>query len=284
MTTITLKNNLPAVRISNDTHTCEIYQHGAHVSSWRVNSTGEELLFCSTEAIFDGSKAIRGGIPICFPQFSDLGPCDAQHGFARNSHWDVKALSATEVTLQLESSAVSAKLSKGFSGTYALEYIVTLDGERLRTTLRVQNISKDTSMEFTTALHTYFAVEECTRSVVRGLLGTTYLDNLQQRIAKLDEDECVRFNGEVDRIYKSTADVLVIEDEARGRKFKIEKTLTLPDAVVWNPWIEKAAKMGDFGNEEYHSMVCVEVANVQGAVVPAGGSWEASQLISCVLS
>ena len=282
MTTIALKNNLPAVRLSNDTHTCEVYQHGAHVASWRVNATQEELLFCSGEAMFDGAKAIRGGIPICFPQFSDMGPCEAQHGFARNTQWDVKTLAATSVTMRLDASAVSAAASKGFSGTYALEYTVALEGERLRTTLRVENNASDSPLEFTTALHTYFAVAECSRSAVRGLRGATYLDNLERRVPKQDDDECVRFNCEVDRIYKSTVDALVIEDEVKGRKFTIDKTSTLPDAVVWNPWIEKAAKMGDFGNEEYHNMVCVEVANVQGVVVPAGQSWEASQTISYV--
>ena len=280
MTTIALKNNLPAVRLSNDTHTCEVYQHGAHVASWRVNATQEELLFCSSEAVFDGVKAIRGGIPICFPQFSDMGPCEAQHGFARNTQWVVTALAATSVTMKLESRDVSAKASAGFSGTYALEYTVTLEGERLRTSLRVENnASGDAPLEFTTALHTYFAVAECSQSSVRGLRGATYLDNLDDRVAKRDDDECVRFNFEVDRIYKSTVNTLVIEDDVKGRKFTIEKTPTLPDAVVWNPWIEKAKKMGDFGDEEYHSMVCVEVANVQGVVVQAGDSWEASQII-----
>ena len=96
-----LVGTLPGVRLENDTHVCEITRFGAHVASWRVKRTSDELLFRSKLAKLDGTKAIRGGVPVCFPQFSDMGPCAQSHGFARTSVWAVEALSATEVTMVL---------------------------------------------------------------------------------------------------------------------------------------------------------------------------------------
>ena len=78
-------NGMPFVSIATDDATATVYLHGAHVSSWTVG--GEEMLFMSKNAIYNGQKALRGGVPICFPQFGDLGPVKAQHGFARNLPW-----------------------------------------------------------------------------------------------------------------------------------------------------------------------------------------------------
>ena len=44
---------------------------GAHVLSWV--SGGRERLFLSPANHWDGRTAIRGGIPVCFPQFNARG-------------------------------------------------------------------------------------------------------------------------------------------------------------------------------------------------------------------
>ncbi|XP_018680923.2 putative glucose-6-phosphate 1-epimerase isoform X4 [Musa acuminata AAA Group] len=65
----------------------EVYLYGCHVTSWK-NNHDEELLFLSSKAIFKPPKAIRGGIPICFPQFGSHGNLE-QHGFVRNRFWSI---------------------------------------------------------------------------------------------------------------------------------------------------------------------------------------------------
>merc|ERR1711936_774876 len=80
-------NNMEIITLTHgksEGTTCEIYKYGATVTSWRV-AGGENIIFVSKKAKLDGTKAIRGGIPVCFPQF---GPWEfgAQHGFARISH------------------------------------------------------------------------------------------------------------------------------------------------------------------------------------------------------
>ena len=124
---------------------------------------------------------------------------------------------------------------------------------------------------------------ECSaKTKVRGLRGTTYLDNLRARASAKDDEDAVEFSGEVDRIYTDAPSVLTIDDEALGRRFRVAKTSTFPDAVVWNPALtDKTRGMSDFGDEEYREMVCVEVAGVKDKItVEPGETWEASQTIS----
>ena len=62
----------PKVVLSTADATAEVYLHGATLTSWKVG--GEELIFVSPKAVFEPPKAIRGGVPVCFPQFGMLGP------------------------------------------------------------------------------------------------------------------------------------------------------------------------------------------------------------------
>ena len=64
-----------------------VYHFGAHVTSWK-NAAGVEMIYTSPTAVYNGEKAIRGGIPICFPQFGKKGPL-RQHGFARINTWQL---------------------------------------------------------------------------------------------------------------------------------------------------------------------------------------------------
>ncbi len=59
---------------------------GAHVLSWVAQ--GRERLFLSERNVWDGQAAIRGGVPVCFPQFNQRGDLP-KHGFARNVAWQL---------------------------------------------------------------------------------------------------------------------------------------------------------------------------------------------------
>lgn len=56
----------------------------------------------------------------------------------------------------------------------------------------------------------------------------------------------------------------------------------LNDLVVWNPWTEKAAGMGDFAPKDgYKQMICVEAGSVQGfQTLEPGEALEGAQVIS----
>jgi glucose-6-phosphate 1-epimerase len=183
----TLEGDLPGARLRSATGcTSEVYRHGAHVASWR-DAAGEDIIFLSSEAVFKPPKAIRGGIPLCFPQFSDLGPLAQQHGFARNEQWQLVDPPADgdedggNVTMRLVSSdATKALWPHDFVATFETR----LDGDEMHTSLTVRNTGSE-PFEFTVALHTYFTVGDIGKATVEGLRGASYLDSLDGRIRRL---------------------------------------------------------------------------------------------------
>lgn len=280
----TLEGDLPGARLRSATGcTSEVYRHGAHVASWR-DAEGEDIIFLSSRAVFKPPKAIRGGIPLCFPQFSDLGPLAQQHGFARNEQWQLVDPPADgdenggNVTMRLVSSdATKALWPHDFVATFETR----LDGDEMHTSLTVRNTGSE-PFEFTVALHTYFTVGDIGKATVEGLRGASYLDSLDGRSAKVDENEAVAFEGEVDRIYTNTNDVLTVVDEKNDRSIVVHKT-NLPDAVVWNPWVEKCLKTNDLGDGDYKKFLCVEAAATSTpVVVRPGAEWTCGQVLRVV--
>ena len=155
------------------------------------------------------------------------------------------------------------------------------DGGVLTQRLSVTNDGEG-ELAFTTALHTYFGVGDISTARVSGLQGTSYLDSLDGRIKKVDDDESIAFTAEVDRIYVGVRRRLTIGDGRRT--VTLTTTPTLPDAVVWNPWIDKAAATADLENGDYTRFVCVEAALAASgpARVAPGGVWVAEQRVEVV--
>lgn len=126
--------------------------------------------------------------------------------------------------------------------------------------LRVKNTGQE-PFSFTCALHTYFAVGDISGAAVHGLQGCEYEDGLQpvgSPPVKEDSEEVV-FQGEVDRVYGPTPSLLKITDKDNGRAISIAKTPAFPDAVVWNPWVEKTKSLADMPDADFRKFVCVEV-------------------------
>lgn len=147
----------------------------------------------------------------------------------------------------------------------------------LKQELRVSNTGA-TELSFTCALHTYFRVSDVKKATVTGLTGCTYLDNLNARTACVDESNAVEFKAETDRIYTSVPSSLSVID---GDRTVTLNTQNFPDAVVWNPWTDKAKALADFGDEEWREMVCVEAAVTQRPVKLAPGQqWSGAQTLS----
>lgn len=252
----------------------EVYLHGGHVASFKTAS-GKDVMFMSKEAILKPPKAIRGGVPVCFPQFGMLGPL-GQHGFARNSAFEVEGGDGSSATLVL-------KASGGEDGRYPhpfeLRVRVELADESLAQELAATNTG-GAPMTFTCALHTYFAVSSIDKVHVEGLDGVAYTDSLQGGKRVVQEGPVV-FGAEVDRIYLAAPDSIKVYDEGAGTCVEVSKA-GLPDAVVWNPWVGKARAMADFGDDEYQVMLCIEpaVAGSGAVTLEPGGTWRGRQTLS----
>ncbi len=255
----TRQDGMPVLEVATPRGMAEIHRHGATVTHFQ--KTGEApLLFLSQCSRFEAGSPIRGGIPICFPWFGQPEGRAFMHGYARITQWEVEAVGyepngAVKVRLRLPHGEQDAAFPP-----FALEYTVTIE-EALTLELRVTNQSPDAPFEFEECLHTYFHVGDIEQVTVGGLKGLHYLDRLAGSERKHETQAAVQFASEVDRIYLEAPPKLEVRDAALGRRIRIE-TLNARCAVVWNPWINKARAMPDFGDDEYRRMVCVESGNV----------------------
>ncbi len=262
---------LPMVRLTHPSGArAVVYLHGAHITSF-VPAGGREVFFVSRAALFAPEKAIRGGIPVIFPQFSSQGPLPT-HGFARTTPWALVGTGATDdrvtVTLRLAPTPASAAL---WPYDFRADYTLSLAAEAL--TVAVQVANQDARpFTFQAVLHTYFAVRDIAATRVHGLQGTTYLDSLRDEARETETPAAIAFAAETDRIYLATPDRLTIDDGMRA--VQIVKS-NMPDVVVWNPWDAKAQRLADFGDDEYLRMVCVETGAITPAITLAPGTqWD----------
>src|SRR4051812_24257287 len=99
---------LPKVGVNTPVCSGEIYLHGAHITSWKP-ANSEETIFVSKESLWEDGRAIRGGIPICFPWFRNKAdnPKAPQHGFARIRSWALDSITAKKHGVLVEMSMSS---------------------------------------------------------------------------------------------------------------------------------------------------------------------------------
>eukprot|EP00879_Flechtneria_rotunda_P008072 GHRR01008456.1.p1 GENE.GHRR01008456.1~~GHRR01008456.1.p1 ORF type:complete len:216 (+),score=86.37 GHRR01008456.1:152-799(+) len=182
--------------------TCEVYLHGAHIVSWK-DASGRDILFTSKQAIFKPPKAIRGGVPVCFPQFGQLGPL-GQHGFARNTNFELESEASNSATLVLK--ATGSEDAK-YPHPFELRVKVEVGYKSLTQELAVTNTG-DREMAFTAALHTYYKISSTNQVIVEGLEGVTYTDSLAGG-QQVKQQGPVLFDREVDRIYLQAPDAAI---------------------------------------------------------------------------
>lgn len=251
--------------------------HGATLISWTYS--GVERLFTSTHAVTDGSKAVRGGIPLVFPQFGPVGVLP-QHGFARTSKWafggvHTDSASSVSCSFVLTHNQVAPEMRKLWPFEFQLVYTVTLAGNNLVTGLKVSNTGT-AAFDFTTLFHTYIRVKQIAETHIVGLEGVAYTDSVLKKSVDAPLEPHVDFSGEVDRVYPDVGYAVAV-----AGVMVLTRSANLPDVVVWNPWVDKARGMSDFGDEEYREMVCVEAGKVASPVsLSAGTSADFSQVLT----
>jgi len=263
-----------ALNLPNGDH-LRVLLHGAHVVSWVA--AGRERLYLSPHSAFDGQSAIRGGVPICFPQFNQRGPLP-KHGFARNLPWladvpPVLTQEAARMSLRLPASAATRQFwPQAFELTLTLE----LRPACLQLTLNVHN-NDVMPLNFTGALHTYLAVDDISAVQLTGLEDQPEWDALTDRRGRATGP--LRFQGGFDRVYDAASQALLLRDGPQC--LRIEQSPSWAHTVVWNPGRELAAALPDLPADGHAHMLCVEAAQVmQATAVPAGGNWQGWQRLS----
>ena len=249
---------------------------GGQVLSW-VTPDGCERLYLSERADFGGSAPIRGGIPVCFPQFSGQGGLP-KHGFVRTRPWRLVSQRCGEgfalVTLATDDDASSHSL---WSHNFGLELSVMLEDDSIDLELGVSNTG-EMPLAFTGALHTYLRVDRVDDAQLEGLRGVSYRDSASDNRQGREMADALTFSGEVDRIYLGAAHPMTLSTGA-GRLGIAQDGFT--DVVVWNPWSKKCATLPDMPPEGWREMLCVEAA-VAGApqIVRPGDEWYGRQKLT----
>jgi len=259
--------SLPRLVVSAPVADAEVYLHGGHVTRWRP-AGHDDVLFLSRSSRFSPDRAIRGGVPLCFPWFGahPTDPDAAAHGFARVLDWSLVRAEqdGDDVVLVLELGDSPVTRASAWPHPFRATLSVTV-GARLVLALRVENTGT-APVTYEEALHTYLAVGDVRRIAVTGLEASRYLDKVAGGQLVAATGDAVRLTGETDRIYLDTAGATTVDDPAGRRR----TTVTADHAattVLWNPWADKAAGLADLGDEEWTGMVCVETSNVGPAAV-----------------
>lgn len=249
-----------------------VLHHGAQLASWR-SAKGTENIYLSELADFSPGSSVRGGAPICFPQFSTLGDLPL-HGFFRNQTWTPVASGAdgAEVArLQLTDTPETRAL---WPHSFQAELQVTLTDRSLEVAFSVLNTGSEV-FSFTAALHTYFRVTAIENVSIAGLQNIRYLDKLKDNVIAAETSERLLIDRPLDRIYYNTTDDLTLEEGERRLRISAQG---MPDTVVWNPGRERCATIADLPDDAWRHFVCIEAAAIDLPISLApGATWRGAQ-------
>jgi glucose-6-phosphate 1-epimerase len=256
--TQTTYGKLPAIQINSpDGSQAIVTLYGAHLVSWKA-SDGKERIFVSSKSSLDGSRAIRGGVPVIFPQFAERGQ-GMRHGFARVSQWREGASRTagdrSYCEFELAPTDLAPEVAAAWPHGFALTLRVTLDARSLQMSLDVRNTGAG-RFEFAAALHTYYLLDEGVAPKVSGLEAMPLV-----------------VTGKVDRIYRHIGAPIGMDG------LKLEQA-AFRDAVLWNPGEADAAKLEDLGEGEWKRFVCIEPATVDPMPLLPGETWSARHTIT----
>ena len=250
---LTTINDLDVITIAHPLFDAEVTYQGAQL--FKFSAKNAFSLFCSDKALFKKGKAIRGGIPLCWPWF---GPKEGSisHGFARIAQWELITIQEDALHVELVWKLHANEETKKY-WPYLFELTLTQTlSHSIDISLHVDNIDTK-SFEITEAFHTYFAVDNLENLHVKSLENHNYYNQLTCR----DEiEKSIVFDKEIDRIYQHTFSTIVIDNNNKDITLSQENCNSV---ILWNPYIEKAISLKDMRDDEYKQMLCIESANVK---------------------
>lgn len=253
-----------------------VAQQGAHILSYQLAGQ-PPLIWLNDEAVFKAGKSIRAGVPVCWPWFGNLArnPQSVQdmrqsndpapaHGLVRATDWELLGIETQGQSLVLELVLpVPQGGLPGWPHQVDLKLSIRLD-EQLHISLTSHNRGTE-SVSISQALHSYFAVSDVRQVHVEGLDGLDYIETLDDW-KTVPQAGDLHFTGETDRIYLNTPPQLSIVDPAWQRRIQLTSSGSR-SAVIWNPWIDRAAQFSDMAADGWQRMLCIETANVMNDVV-----------------
>lgn len=262
-------DQLPCWRIHTAHGEALIAQQGAQLLSYQPHEQ-PPLVWLSEAAEYRHGQSVRGGIPVCWPWFGNLernpveirtayqGDKAPAHGLVRAVDWQLDDIADELGELAVHFSFDAHHGLPGWPHSARLELVMRF-GERLTLELTTHNLG-DKPLPVSQALHTYFAVSSSREISIDGLQGCRYIETLENWQER-QQHGVVRITGETDRIYLDVEKPLVIRDPLWERDIHIQASSSR-SAVLWNPWIDKAARLSQFPDDAWDGMLCIETARV----------------------
>ena len=180
-----MQENIMMINVENAFASALITTHGGSVLSYTPKN-GQDLLWVSPTAVYNGQKPVRGGVPVCWPWFgaSTENASAPAHGFVRNAVWRLDHVAnlesgVTEIVLTFDSSPETLAI---WPHSFHLALKIEV-GEKLAMSLITSNLN-DHDIQITEAFHTYFNVADARNLVIAGLEGSTHLDKLSNAPAE----------------------------------------------------------------------------------------------------
>jgi glucose-6-phosphate 1-epimerase len=262
---------LPKISVTAPSASAEIYLHGAQITSWKPANAeqpanAEEVLFLSQRSTWQDGRAIRGGIPVCFPWFRGKAddPAAPAHGVVRTKEWRLESVRVDgESVVVICSTESDESTRRWWPHSFRLVHRLSI-GSSLRLELIVTNTGQ-APFSFEEALHTYFRVSNAENVSIRGLDQIKYLDNVDGNRQKTQSGDLV-LTAKTDNAYVDVHGAAELIDPAWRRSIRTEKAHSAT-TVVWNPWQEGAASLSDLGDDEWRQFACVEASNILGSAI-----------------
>ena len=266
------KGDLPFMQVNTAKASALISIYAGQVLSFKPADETEDFMFISDNAYFSEGKAIKGGIPICWPWFGAAPEQEnmeqvkrPDHGFVRTNFWlvasvEVSGTGDTKIILEFKDTEETRKLWP-YSFYLALEIVIS---DSLTIELLTRNTGEQ-PFSITEALHTYFNVGDATKVEVLGLEHTEYLDK-KSDFVKVCQVGAITLSEETDHIHTDIKHGLVLNDPAFKRKIKISSSGN-KNVVVLNPWVKGSAEMKDLDKDDYKHFICLEIANAASDIV-----------------
>lgn len=252
----------PARVVDSDTCTGRVLDEGALVLGWSPAGR-KPVLFAHPYVPVRAGTPPHAGIPVCWPWFGAGrdGGMTPSHGFARSATWTFLGEEVEDGATVLRHRLTSDEVSDpAWPHAYRLDLVARF-GSALEIVLETTNTGGEPFV-VEEALHAYLAVGDVRRVALGGLDGAAFHDKVTGEDRTQDGD--VVLTGETDRVYRSTADV-VVSDPVLGRRLTVV-TEGAANRVVWNPGPSKGPGIADIG-DQWPRFVCVEAANVLDDVV-----------------
>jgi len=264
----------PTTVVSTDGARLTCCPHGGQVLGWVPAGSTHDRLWVSPLAQCGHGRAIRGGVPVIFPQFAGWGPLP-KHGFARDRAWQVLPSpnpgdGVARWSARLQDDEATRAL---WPHAFAVQVNAEASGPELRLTLTVRNHGAE-PFAFAAALHSYLRVSPDQGAMITGLGGRSAQDNMDAGSTQELPPGPLSALTARDVVVQDARGPVRLDDQRFGPI--VIEAQGFPDRVVWNPGpLHGLTDVADGGEKEF---VCIEPAALDGIHLPPGERW-AAQLV-----